>query len=237
MSATARQQQGQYGGTDIPASARVKEVPLGAMLTAAFNKKASVYLHRRSLRGDFNAVATKFSLREAGEKYSRGGFFHMSEAEVRDWSRDFTGAEKIAADAVLSDMALLRRGGVTPMLRIISAPDEADHSFHADPLHTPYGRILCCYNGPVTQGLAPEDAEAAGGEYAAKAGARIFSFAPGDIWRHAPRGFESSFAPFIHASPSVPDGAPPRMLLVGDIMDAQPKKGLWQRAKAKLGFT
>lgn len=230
MAATHQQNQ-----TEIPASARVKAVGYGGVLAGAFNKSASVFLHRRSLRGDFNAVATKFSVMEAGNKYSGGGFFSLTEADVRDWSRNFTGEESRAASVILADMARLRRAGISPLLRIVAVPDEADHGFHTDPTGNAYGRILCCYNGPVTQGLAAEDADAVGGEYLPKDGARVFSFAPGDIWRHAPRGFESSFAPFIHAAPAAPDGAAPRMLLVGDVITSAPR-GLWQRAKARLGL-
>jgi hypothetical protein len=235
MAAALRQEQSGSGAQDIPAGACVKTTGLAGVLSGAFSKRVSVFLHRRTLRGDFNTVATKFSIREAGEKYTGGGFFSLTEADVRDWSRDFTGEEKRAADTMLSDMARLRRAGISPLLRIVAVPDEVDNGFHTDPTGNAYGRILCCYNGLVTQGLSAEDAVPMGDEYLPRSGARIFAFAPGDIWRHAPRGFESSFAPFIHAAPKAPDGEAPRMLLVGDIMPAAPH-GLWQKAKAGLGL-
>ena len=127
--------------------------------------KTNVILHRRKLRGDFNALAAHL----AGNKkvtIDRS----LRREDVVKAEKELKGKAKKAAQEILADIDMLAREGYhSTKLRLIG--DEGyrmDHGydlkkgsgvslFHFDGGQPLKGRVLTAYAGATTQGIAPED--------------------------------------------------------------------------------
>lgn len=188
---------------------------LASVLTEPFGERANVVLCRRHISGDFNALAKRYSARfleKASETISPS---LLSSLKV-------TPDEKLAARAILQDMAEIRRAGFDQELRLIQ-PQGYRKSIMVHRPHVDYGalsgRVLACYSGVGTEGYVPDDCtvnirnilEQDQG-VSIKPGARPFRFSLGDIWRQAVVG-SPAVQPFVHYAP-VDQKAGPRLLLV-----------------------
>jgi hypothetical protein len=193
------------------------------MFNRSFGGKGGVncVLHPRKLSGDFNALARRLS---APLDLEKKAFAELSTASFASSVAGLTGAEKDAANAILSDMKRMKAEGMNPVLRVVGAGDYRDesrydrvHDFHVDGDTKEGGyKVLCCYTSPVTEGLRVEDAELRDdGFYAMKPGAEAFRFKPGDIWRQAVIGTGNDIFPFIHRAPPA-DQKTPRLMLIAD---------------------
>jgi hypothetical protein len=115
---------------------------------------------------------------------------------------------------------------VKPQLRVVmpsgyEGVSATAYRFHADRGRRTSGRVLSCYNDPVTEGIRNEDAIAFNSGdrlereifFNLAADAVVFQLHKGDIWRQAYLVNDENVPPFIHrAPPAEPDG-PPRLIL------------------------
>lgn len=192
-----------------------------AMLSEPFGHASAVLLPR-SLSGDFNALA---------QVMGRKGYWRapLMRVEKRDDLRKNFPQE---IDLLREDIRMLR--GVSAQhyldLRVSKdsnwREDRAPHAFHSDGCRNAhFGRVLCCYNDPVTEWIRREDAiprDSHEGTFEKREGAPLYRFKAGDIWRLASRtggdGNVCGRPLFIHRTPpSIRDRKeedPPRMVLV-----------------------
>ncbi len=194
-------------------------------LTALFNASfgpANVILCPRKLTGDFNALAC--SLLDPKKNFS------PDMVELKERLEQFAGGTDEVAQAaqtVLSDMKLMEQAGATPDLRVLGFKNKSYNDGHYFFHHDEYGTdvtktrrgvLMCCYNGPMTEGIRNEDVNFKIHKmfYIEKEGAKILRFAPGDFWRHASSVVDGQpdVPPYIHRAPvEGQDG--PRLFLTG----------------------
>lgn len=222
----------------IPAG--YKRIKVVSSLSALFNEKfggpdeVNCVLFPRRLSGDFNKLAKTIE----SEVLFKNIFMDLRRVNFPELKKSFCSLsqpEKIAAELVLADFHLLENeyqrlcdqkvGRVTDtQLRLLKQYTEpgkiiwAPEAFHTDGDRSSLGRILCCYNDPVTEWIRNEDVEVKrsdNGNLLPKKNAQIFSFHAGDIWRMAADGGGYDVPFFIHRSPPSKIDNPPRLLLVG----------------------
>lgn len=202
---------------------------LSGLFNARLGPAVNVVLWPRSLKGDFNALARWIDENAANRRlrYSRRSFgFEFNQEQLKSLRERIPRALEQAADAVARDMDQIldrqRKGGISSVaLRLIKSQGYAEkeriHEFHADRAFTGAGRILCCYNRPVTEGIRNEDAaplDDNSSHFRMREGARAFSFREGDLWRMAVQGGNPDAPPFIHRAPRAAPGDPPRLILM-----------------------
>ncbi len=199
---------------------------LSELFNARFEPETNVILLPRKLTGDFNKAAAILN-ETLDAPHNKDGFVGLSFEEAQNVfaATAFAAEEQLAADQILSDMRALKEQGIDAVLRVI-APDLTEgysdaRRYHIDgssKQEAEFGRLLCAYTAPVTQGVRNdenhprEDAS----YYTLNLSEDIhpFAFAVGDMWRLAASdtALEArGVLPFIHAGP-VSDK--PRLLLV-----------------------
>jgi hypothetical protein len=210
---------------------------------------ASVVHYPRRVIGDFNALA-----RWIGKRLDVDGGFKMSEHQfpntlnIRQFGRlrdEMPGAEKFAADQILSDMRAIEaapewRSKSRPSAELVVVGSNGylnrddltgvlHHDTHRVEEENQMGRIVSCYTLPVTGFVGhgdavqrtEEDLVRAGFEkgdviYDARPGVNVRSFGLTDIWRHAGANlFVEDVLPFVHTAQKQKAGEPPRLVVMG----------------------
>lgn len=187
-----------------------------------------IILHPRTISGPFNALARHLLERHPCYGVAKAHDEMLQTLYSCEALEAMSGIPDALDDAmglIVSDMnEMARQTGVQPFLRVIAPGGYAvgTYVYHEDtPKHlSALGaceRLVCCYNGPTTEGLLEEDASfvSCGGdgpEYMAMPGAAPFRFGIGNIWRHACMGGEAPA--FIHRAVDIPAGHPPRLMVV-----------------------
>lgn len=186
------------------------------LINESFGPDANVILLRRKLKGDFNAAAKALSnLVEGDQLYKLMGMKQVDREKLMDIRPHLKGAAGEAVDVVLKDMKALQEAQ-WEVVRLRLVYPSFSQDFHPDGGDVTAGTTLCCYTGPTTEGLLPQEQER---YMAALPGVKPFSFRIGDIWRHAcvsnatPRE-TSPVEPFIHRAPESKGNI--RLLLVAD---------------------
>lgn len=212
----------------IPAD--YKRIKIVGSLSELFNEQfggsdgVNCILYPRKLMEDFNALA----------RYLQTEIPALEDDKLLDGlaKAAASGIDGIAeaAKAVFQDIELATAGGATPYFRAVLPGDksyELQTYLHEDHIGTDEktvrrGVILTCYTTPVTEYMRQEDVGKKLGDmfYLIKPYTKAFRFGVGDIWRHAGSYEEgiSVVPPFVHAAPwrpFAPEGAPPRLLMVG----------------------
>jgi hypothetical protein len=193
----------------IPESETIK---IAGSLTELFNTQfnpANCIVWPRRLSGDFNGLARALWKDHVPEQQRQGhwtpfGRFCLTGLEDILPRLEDAGRRE-ALETVIHDMkAVAAAGAAAPTLRVIGWTGYGSSSgvegFHTDgTCHETYGRVLCCYNDPVTEN---------------KIGDELFRFRPGDIWRQAGRGNPQKVKPLSHRAPVPGPDGPPRLLMV-----------------------
>lgn len=214
-----------------------KRIKVVGSLSELFNERfggpdeVNCILQPRRLSEDFNALAqwlgqteyiTQFvsEFGKAMPSFSEAQLFHLKKEMPPDAAS--------AADLILQDMDTASNRYMRSVLRYVRPGKSYDSVFalHHDEVQSTnsmLGRFLCCYNGPVTEGVRNEDAfpmldNETGrptGEYMLGRHAKTFSFRPGDVWRQLSTPHLKNVAPpYIHRSPWLNPGDSPRLLLI-----------------------
>lgn len=218
------------------------------LLGARFNGASVVHYPRRVI-GDFNALA-----RWIAKRLDVNGGFEMVPGQfpntlnVRQFGRlrdEMPGAEKFAADQILSDMRAIEaaqewRSKQRPYAELMVVGSNGyvqgddltnilHHDTHSVGRESQMGRVLSCYILPVTGFVGLDDAVQRSAEelrrtglpstsvaYDAKPGVKIRSFGLTDIWRQSVENIFMEDAPlFIHTAQKQKAGEPPRLVLIG----------------------
>jgi hypothetical protein len=180
---------------------------------------ANAVVFPRKLTADFNALAR--GLKEQLHITNKGRQQHtLSYHELAVRAQSMNAAAQEAVAVVLADMKEMESLGLKAKLRVVSPAGykfRIAHHFHEDiEKPTALGRILCCYNDPVTDWLRNEDAVRVSGQrYEARDSALIQSFRTGDIWKQMPRN-SLGIPPFIHRAGYDPHSDMPRLVLAAD---------------------
>lgn len=196
-------------------------VPDREMLWQYKCKDESAVMTPRRISGQFNELALSLLFR-----LNRRSKFHIydmaSISQILDNAKFRYRAE---LELIYADMKEIKtRLGLEPKLRLIKEYSGASvYRFHTDGAD-PSGRdrlerVMCCYNGPTTEGLMKRDAVAYGGFYKCRDGAQPFHFGIGDIWIQACVDSYSKINaygpdPFIHRAVAIRASDPPRILVV-----------------------
>lgn len=178
----------------------------------------------RQLSHDFNALASAIDRR--AEK--------SAEQRIKALAQDASApaAVRFAAQALLDDVAVMdqqarrihvpfRYGVIADRTLKAPPPDAGNYIWHGDGTSTvPFGRLLAAYTKPTTEWARNEDVTmrlvrgSPSNKFNLKAGAQIYHFEPGDIWRQAGIEEPNGVPPFIHrASHEVQPTWPSRLLL------------------------
>lgn len=183
----------------------------------------NVILYPRSVSGDFNALA--FALLEKKRLGVTTGFCReLYEKDFEKLRRSLKDEKALqAASVVLNDLKETRKSFGTDLsisVRLVQPQgynkSEMVYSFHGDATGK-QGRIICCYNEPVTEGARNEDVVEAVDkkeQYELRLEASPFRFRVGDVWKQAGKMTAPGLPPFIHRAPAVRPDDPPRLLLV-----------------------
>jgi len=139
--------------------ARVKVVhSFAELISTRFGDGVNALCWARTLPGDFEEVVR---LLEAGE-----GIDTLDEARLR--GLPLSEAGRVAVEALIEDLRLLRDQGLAPVLDCIRGyPREEEavvvrtdvYSFHADSAPVEADTYLCTYSGPTSEGLPNEEGQ------------------------------------------------------------------------------
>lgn len=217
----------------IPAD--YKRIKVVSSLSDLFNEQfggpdeVNCVLFPRRLRGDFNKLSRALLKDKTGAGTGvpfSGIHVFMAQDLLKLKSRaSFYRVHKSAINSIIKDMSDLSRRGFYPVLRFEpprSRPENSVYVFHHDAgARDGTGRVFCCYNDPVTQGIRNEDAVPAESLfYKLKPRTKKFQFRACDIWRHDTclniKCDPEKENPFIHRGVDAPAGAPPRLLLLAE---------------------
>lgn len=193
-----------------------------AVFETPFDHKTNCVFFPRRLRGDFNGVARYLAdvcdlARPAADGESA---IQLGYAAAEKLLSPLKGRKAQAAAQILQDLKTCENAGAFALLRIVVGYSRNDRALHGDTSIDPAseGRVLSCYNDPVTQGARNNDCiKVENGLYRLKDSAKFFSFKKGDIWRHAIEGLEYA-EPFIHRGQNPKRKAPPRLLLIAETL-------------------
>jgi len=127
-----------------------------AWLTAPMRGERNAVRWRRTLVGDFAELA---HLADALEPHADR--VPLDEEQLADLRGRASAAGRLAIDAVLADLALLREHGHEPTFELLRRYErDADpdlpvdvHSFHVDTANAPAETILCTYHGDPSEVL------------------------------------------------------------------------------------
>lgn len=199
---------------------RVKS--LSNVFNTPFQGQTNCILMRRRLRGDFNGVARYLAQACKLEASNADGesAIQLGYAAAEKLLRPLKGKKAVAARQILQDLQTCEQENAFGLLRIVVGYTREDRALHADTSieEKSEGRVLSCYNDPVTQGARNKDCERIGKSlYRLKNGKEYFTFKKGDIWRHAIEGLDN-VEPFIHRGQNPKRKAPPRLLLIAETL-------------------
>lgn len=215
-----------------------------ALLNAPWRDGVCALTWRRSLAGDYDAVAAAIGPINEITSLDEEALLGLRLAP----------AGALAREQLLDDLRMLRAAGLDPSLEAIppqpravsDAPVVTDvYSWHADSATDETDTWLCSYNVAGTEALPsalarryvdiPETRakllQHYGGadddgfrdflrehyydlHYAAVSGARPVSFGLGHLWRIATRWPGCPVPPCVHRAPLIPAGSLPRLLLI-----------------------
>lgn len=206
---------------------------LSELFNTRFGGKDEVncVLYPRPLAADFNALAQHLSETSYIRDFSAvhgAAYPYFDSARLRHFRHSMKPDAAAAANIILEDLDTAAGQLMRAELRLIR-PDEYPavlEQWHHDVVssfNSMAGRLMCCYNAPVTEGARNEDAipvtydspmEPAN-HYALRDDAEIFRFPAGAMWRQLATPYLKDVAPpYIHRAPGMqPDGTP-RLLLV-----------------------
>lgn len=207
---------------------RIKVVEsLDALFDAPFEADVNCILYPRRITGAFNDLARYLYDRRrnmSAREILQGAY--VPEALQQEKALMLEDIERISAN--------LTRNGAHADAQIRAETlakwekGKVPFSLHFDGCSNPkMGRVLCCYNDPVTEwarneDIIHEDDEANRWKFRLKAGAPVYQFQPGDIWRLKSfhRGFKerdpADAGCFAHRTPAPTAETldKPRLLLV-----------------------
>jgi hypothetical protein len=201
---------------------------LSDLFNAHFNP-ANLILFPRELEGDFDGLAR--SLVKAWRRVSGTPkdvhLFDAGTVETLGGMEDLSPVQELALEHIMRDMYEVRPlANVKPQLRVVmpggyEGVSATAYRFHADRGRRSSGRVLSCYNDPVTEGIRNEDAiEFDSGDrlereifFTLAPGAAVFQLHNGDIWRQAYLVNDENVPPFIHRAPLAEPDGPPRLIL------------------------
>lgn len=215
-----------------------------ALLNAPWCDGVSALTWRRSLAGDFDAVAAAVGPIDEIISLDAESLLGLS----------LTPAGALAREQLLADLQMLRAAGLDPSLDVIplqaraisDAPVVTDvYSWHADSATDETDTWLCSYNVAATETLPTASArrhvdmpeirakllQLYGGDdgegfrdylrehyydlhYVAVSGARPISFGLGHLWRIATLWPGCPVPPCVHRAPQTVPGSVPRLLLI-----------------------
>jgi hypothetical protein len=146
-------------GSTVPGAAEVIRIvrSFEELVTTRFADGVNALCWERALAGDFAAVVRALGEGEVVET--------LDEDRLRGLS--LSGAGRIAVEAMIGDMELLRQRDLAPVLNCIRGyPRDEDagavpthvFSFHADSAPIEADTWLCTYHGAPSEGLRNEDA-------------------------------------------------------------------------------
>jgi hypothetical protein len=132
-----------------------------AWLAAPMRGERNAVRWRRALAGDFAELA---HLADALEPHADR--VPLDEEQLADLRGRASAAGRLAIDAVLADLQLLREHGHAPTFELLRRYErDADpdlpidvHSFHVDTANVPTETILCTYHGDASEVLPRADA-------------------------------------------------------------------------------
>lgn len=218
----------------IPAD--YKRIKVASSLSELFNEKfggpdgVNAVLLPRTLSHDFNALArwlegTEYIKNFRPNQYEGSQYPYFNVPRLYASKKHMKPDMAAAVDVIIQDMDAASDKTMRAELRLVRlgrGPDMLHHDNVAS-FNSMMGRFMCCYNGPVTEGVRNEDtvpvvyesALASVNHYSLKEGAEIFSFRPGDLWRQlSTPNLKDVAPPYIHRAPALRAGDAPRLLLV-----------------------
>lgn len=211
---------------------RIKIVPdVCSLLTEGFDSKANVIVYPRRVSGNFDILAQALA---EHFKLGRDELF----IKYKDKQRLLDAVDVLEDEdlrdslkLLLSDMEFFHAAGARTHVRILKSYSEhsGTHDFHVDGLNQNFDRLMTCYNDPVTQYVRNEDVISVDGHKAVvRAGAPVYGFKPGDIWKQRVRNKKAegllgalkekiedkAKRAFVHRAQR---SLHPRLMLVGDM--------------------
>lgn len=149
-----------------PRYTRIKRVgSFQELVTTAFADGVNALCWPRTLSGDFGEVVAGLEAEYRGRMTEDRGIMQLDEARLRGLK--VSAAGRVAVEAMLEDLRLLRDLGRDPVLNCIDGyPRDEDagpvstdvFSFHADSAPVEADTWLCTYHGPASEGLRNDEA-------------------------------------------------------------------------------